>query len=77
MQSTLGISWGFQDQQGWDLQTDAPTSTRPGNRQLCQQAVSQHWSLTRVDLKTAFFQGDTFSGNRTLVCQLLLEGGLP
>ena len=67
---------GFQDRQVWDLQTDSPTSTRPGFRLQCQAAANNNWDLTRIDLKTAFLQGDSFDEHRDIVCQLPPEAGL-
>ena len=66
---------GFQDRQVWDLQTDSPTSTRPGFRLQCQVAANNKWDLTHIDLKTAFLQGDTFGADRSVVCQLPPEAG--
>jgi len=68
---------GFLDKQVWHIQTDSPTSTRPGFRLQCQAAASNQWDLLHIDLKTAFLQGDTFSGQREVVCQLPPEAGLP
>jgi len=68
---------GFQDRQVWDLQTDSPTSTRPGYRLQCQIAANRQWDITHIDLKTAFLQGDHFTGGRDIVCQLPPEAGYP
>jgi len=68
---------GFQDRQVWDLQTDSPTSTRPGFRLQCQAAANNGWDLTHIDLKTAFLQGDIFGKDRDIVCQLPPEAGYP
>ena len=68
---------GFQDRQVWDLQTDSPTSTRPGFRLQCQIAANWQWDITHIDLKTAFLQGDHFAGGRDIVCQLPPEAGYP
>jgi len=68
---------GFQDRQVWDLQTDSPTSTRPGFRLQCQAAANNEWDLTHIDLKTAFLQGDMFGKDRDIVCQLPPEAGYP
>ena len=68
---------GFQDRQVWDLQTDSPTSTRPGFRLQCQAAANRQWDVTHVDLKTAFLQGDSFVGDRNVICQLPPEAGHP
>ena len=68
---------GFQDRQVWDLQTDSPTSTRPGFRLQCQVAANNDWDLTHIDLKTAFLQGDEFNSRRDIVCQLPPESGQP
>jgi len=68
---------GFQDQQVWELQTDSPTSTRPGFRLQCQAAANNDWDLTHIDLKTAFLQGEAFDEKRDIVCQLPPEAGLP
>ena len=51
---------GFQDTQHWDLQTDAPTATRPGFRLQCQAAANLNYDIGHIDLKTAFLQGETF-----------------
>ena len=68
---------GFQDRQNWDLQTDSPTSTRPGFRLQCQAAANNDWDLTHIDLKTAFLQGNAFDEKRNVVCQLPPEAGHP
>ena len=68
---------GFQDSQIWNLQTDSPTSTRPGFRLQCQAAANNQWDLTHIDLKTAFLQGDEYDGKRDVVCQLPPEANLP
>ena len=68
---------GFQDNQIWKLQTDSPTSTRPGFRMQMQAAANRSWDLLHVDLKTAFLQGDKFSAGRDIVCQLPPEFGVP
>lgn len=68
---------GFQDQQIWNLQTDSPTSTRPGFRLQCQVAANNKWDLTHIDLKTAFLQGEYFDDNRSIVCQIPKEAGYP
>ena len=68
---------GFQDKQHWDLQTDAPTSTRPGFRLQCQAAANLNYDIGHVDLKTAFLQGETFDSNRNVICQLPPEAGHP
>ena len=51
---------GFQDNQIYKLQTDSPTSTRPGFRLQCQQAALHGWNFRHIDLKTAFLQGDKY-----------------
>ena len=68
---------GFQDSQIWNLQTDSPTSTRPGFRLQCQAAANNDWDLTHIDLKTAFLQGEEYDSKRDVVCQLPPEAGLP
>ena len=68
---------GFQDAQHWDLQTDAPTSTRPGFRLQCQAAANNNWDVGHIDLKTAFLQGEEFDNHRDVVCQLPPEAGYP
>ena len=76
VQGTLGAS-RISRQKIWNLQTDAPTSTRPGLRLQCQAAASFGWDLTHVDLKTAFLQGDSYGAQRDVVCQLPPEAGMP
>ena len=39
---------GFQDKQAQFLQTDAPTSTRPGFRLACQVAANNKWSMVTL-----------------------------
>ena len=68
---------GFQDSQVWNLQTDSPTSTRPGFRLQCQLAANENYDITHIDLKTAFLQGEQFDEHRDIVCQLPPEAGLP
>ena len=68
---------GFQDNQVWNLQTDSPTSTRPGFRLQCQAAANNDWDIVHIDLKTAFLQGERFDTYRDIVCQLPPEAGLP
>ena len=68
---------GFQDKQRYDQQTDSPTATRPGFRLSCQLAASNGWSVSHVDLKTAFLQGEEYDAVRDVVCQLPPEVGLP
>jgi len=68
---------GFQEQQKWDQQTDSPTCTRPGFRLTCQKAADKCWSVSHMDLKTAFLQGDEYDNCRGVVCQLPPECGLP
>ena len=68
---------GFQDAQHWDLQTDSPTSTRPGFRLQCQAAANYNYDLSHIDLKTAFLQGETFDSTREVICQLPPEAGQP
>ena len=68
---------GFQDRQKDDQQTDSPMSTRPGLRLLCQNAASNGWSIRHIDLKTAFLQGETYTPDRNVVCQLPPQAGKP
>ena len=68
---------GFQDAQHWNLQTDSPTSTRPGFRLQCQAAAIHGHDVGHIDLKTAFLQGEAFDGTRDVVCQLPPEAGYP
>ena len=68
---------GFQDTQIWGLQIDSATSTRPGFRLQCQAAANNDWDLIRINLKTAFLQGETFGRHREVVCQLPPEAGQP
>ena len=68
---------GFQDRQIWNLQTDSPTSTRPGFRLQCQAAANANWDMVHIDLKTAFLQGSKFNVERDVVRQLPPEAGLP
>ena len=48
---------GFLDRQKTDLQTDSPTSSRPGFRMLLQLGANRGWDINHMDLKTAFLQG--------------------
>ena len=54
---------GFQDKQKWDQQTDSPAASRPGFRMACQLAAHHNWTLTHMDIKTAFLQGDRYDDN--------------
>ena len=68
---------GFQDKQKWDQQTDSPTCTRPGFRLACEKAADKYWSVSHMDLKTAFLQGEEYDNCRDVVCQLPPEAGHP
>ena len=68
---------GFQDRQKDAQQTDSPTSTRPGLRLLCQNAASNGLSIQHIYLKTAFLEGEPYTPDRDVVCQLLPEAGKP
>ena len=68
---------GFQDAQHYDLQTDSPTSTRPGFRLQCQAAANLGYDVGHIDLKTAFLQGEAFDAHRDVICQLPPEAGHP
>ena len=68
---------GFQDKQKDYLQTDSLASTRPGFRMSCQTAASKSWDLFTIDLKTAFFQGQSYDVNRDVLCHLPPEAGHP
>ena len=69
---------GFQDKEGEWLQTDSPTTTRPGFRLQLQCATNNNWDLLHIDLKTAFLQGESYDiANRDIVCQLPPEAGYP
>ena len=43
----------------------------------CQLAVSKSWDLFHLDLKTAFFQRQSYDVNRDVVCQLPPEASHP
>ena len=43
----------------------------------CQMAASKSWDLFHIDLKTAFFEGQSYVVNRDVVCQLPPEAGHP
>ena len=64
---------GFQDAQHFNLQTDFPTSTRPGFRLQSQAAAINNYDIGHIDLKTAFLQGEAFDGTRDVVRQFLLR----
>jgi hypothetical protein len=66
---------GFQDKQKLDQQTDSPTSTRPGFRTTCQLAANKGCDLFRIDLKTAYLQGESYDVSRNVICQLLFFSG--
>ena len=68
---------GFQDKQKEYQQTDSPASTRPGFRMSCQIAASKKWNIFHIDLKTAFFQGQSYGVNRDVVCRLPPVAGHP
>ena len=38
-------------------------------------AASKSWNIFHIDLKTAFFQGQSYGVNRDVVCQLPPEAG--
>ena len=58
---------GFQDKQKWDQQTDSPAASRPGFRMACQLASNHSWTLTHMDIKTAFLQGDRYDDTRNVL----------
>ena len=60
---------GFQDKQKEYQQTDSPASTRPAFRMGCQMAASKDWDLSRIYLKTALRQGQSYDVNRDVACQ--------
>ena len=64
---------GFQDKQKDYLETDSPSSTRPGFRMSCQMAANKSWDLFHIVLKTTFLQGQSNDVNRDVVCQLPLK----
>ena len=68
---------GFQDKQKEYQQTDSPASTRPRYRMSCQMTASKSWNIFHIDLKTAFFQRQSYGVNRGVVCQLPPEAGHP
>ena len=68
---------GFQDKEKDYQQTDPPASTRPGFRMRCQMAASKSWNIFRIDLKTAFLQGQSYGVNRDVVRQLPPKVGHP
>ena len=43
----------------------------------CQVAASKSWDLFRIDLKTAFLQGQSFAVKSDVVCQMPPEAGHP
>ena len=68
---------GFQDTDGDWLQTDSPTTTRPGFRLQIQAATDNNWDLLHIDLKTAFLQGEEYDSTREIICQLPPEANQP
>ena len=66
-----------EDAQHYDLQTDSPTSTRPGFRLQCQAAANLGYDVGHIDLKTACLQGEAFDAHRDVICQLPPEAGHP
>ena len=61
---------GFQDREKDTLQLDNPTSTRLAFRLTCQHAANRHWDMVHADMKTAFLQGEEYTGKRDVVAQL-------
>ena len=59
---------GCQDKQKGYQQTDSFASTRPGSRMICRMAANESWNICHIDLKTATFDGQSFSVNRGTVC---------
>ena len=41
----------------------------------CQVAASKNWNIFRIDLFTAFLQGQSYYVNHDVVCQLPPEAG--
>ena len=41
----------------------------------CQMAASESWNIFHIDLKTAFFQKQSYVVNRDVLCRLLTEAG--
>ena len=44
---------------------------------ICQLAADRNWDLFNVDLRTAFFQGESYDSAQDVICQLPLEAGYP
>ena len=57
---------GFLGKQKREKQTDSPTASRPGFRLACQFAANSMYDLHRIDLKTAFLQGEAYDGCRNV-----------
>ena len=68
---------GFQDKQKNTQQTDSPAASRAGFRCATQLAANYSWDLYRMDLKTAFLQGEAYDETRDVICQIPPEYGYP
>ena len=51
---------GFAEQNQHQLECNSPTATRLGHRLILQTSASKKWSLTSLDVSTAFLQGFSF-----------------
>ena len=49
---------GFQDPQGFGVETFSPTAGRQGQRMLLSTSVIYSWAVVSMDIGTAFLQGD-------------------
>ena len=43
----------------------------------CQLAANHNWTLTHMDIKTAFLQGDRYDDTRNVLSALPKEAGYP
>ena len=67
---------GFQDPQGYGMETYSPTGSRLSQRLLLSTCVLYHWEVVSMDIGTAFLQGqpleeaDPVSGKTRAGCMM-------
>ena len=52
------------------LIVESPTGSKIGQHLVYQLAACNSWKLHKIDLKTAFLQGERFSENRVVFCNI-------
>ena len=60
------VAKGFQDSDSDHLVIDCPTISKISLRLCYQLCTNRNWTLNKIDLKTAFLQGKSFSSDRAV-----------